>query len=199
MAQRDDQAGRRRVRRHSPPVRPLTSSDLLPLLAGSIDPGLLPMTWAEAALDEWGFCGVGCVSDGLLTGYLLVAPALHVPRPHPLAACANADAAALLAVVDDGCGRRLVQSLAARLVGHRTITAIDAAASELGTALAPSYTWLDEVGFHPLDQDPNRYRLELAGTRSWLPDVAPLLDRLRGIIRPVPPPEPVGRYESARS
>ncbi|HPZ50807.1 MAG TPA: hypothetical protein PLA44_13230 [Propionibacteriaceae bacterium] len=149
-------------------------------------------------MDEWGFCGVGCVSDGLLTGYLLVAPALHVPRPHPLAACANADAAALLAVVDDGCGRRLVQSLAARLVGHRTITAIDAAGSELGTALAPSYTWLDEVGFHPLDQDPNRYRLELAGTRSWLPDVAPLLDRLRGIIRPVPPPEPVGRYESVR-
>ncbi len=152
-------------------------------------------SWARAAMAEWGLCGIGCVTGEVVTGYLLVSPALHLPREHPLSLGANADAAALLAVVDDGCGHRLVPALAAKLIGHRTITAIDAAASAEGTALAPTPAWLDASGFQPIDGDPGRYRLELRATRSWLPDLASVWERLRDTVRPARPPEPVGRCE----
>jgi hypothetical protein len=179
---------------------PLTPADLTRLPRPDCDLVADHEGWARSAFSEYGFCGLGCVdarNPGRLSGYVLVSPALHIPRVHPLAIGANGDAAALLAVGDDGCGKRLVQALAARLAGQRAIVAIDAAASATGHACAPSYAWLDSVGFRPIEADPSRYRLELNATRSWLPDLSGFASRLRTLIRPAPP-EPVGRYERAR-
>lgn len=176
-------------------TRVLTPGDVAQLHCPGAEAVLDHPTWARAAMSEWGICGIGCVTGGMVTGFVLVSTALHVPREHPLALGANAQAAALLAVSDDGCGRRLVQSLAAHLVGRRTITAIDAAASGPGTVLSPSYEWLGSVGFHPVDGDPYRYRLDLRGTRSWLPDLSGAMQRLRDLVRPTPPPEPAARYD----
>jgi len=67
--------------------------------------------------------------------YALVTPALYVPRRHPLARGANADAAALLALYVEGAhpqhglGKQAIQRLAAKLVDQRNINAIDAASS----------------------------------------------------------------------
>ena len=176
-------------------LRTLVPADLAGLPAQGCGIVLDHPTWARAAMSAWGLCGVGCLCRGVVMGFVLVSPALYVPRAHPLSVGANADAAAVLAVVDDGCGRRLVQSLAARLVGRRSIVAIDAAASPGHPAgpspLTPSPEWLDACGFHPLDATPLRYRLELDATRTWLPDMGELLRRLGDIVRPVVPPEPV--------
>ncbi len=191
-------SGRREGWGERPRTRLLTPTDLAQLDLDGAEPLLAKAGWARAAMVAWGFCGIACADDGQHTGVILVSPALHVPRDHPLAVGANADAAALLAVVDDGCGRRLVPALAARLVGRRTIVAIDAAGSAEGSPLAPSYDWLDSVGFHELAGDPDRFRLELRGTRSWLPDLGAVVDRLRALVRPASPPEPVGRYERSR-
>lgn len=179
-------------------LRTLTPADLCRLEAAGCGSLLGHPTWATAAMSEWGFCGLACLDDGVVSGFVLVCPALFIPRDHPLAVGANADAAALLALVDEGCARRLVQSLAARLVGRRRIVAVDAAASRLGTPLAPSYECLGAVGFHPIETDPHRYRLELDGTRSWALDLEGLFQRLRGLVRPAPPPEAVGRFDRSR-
>ncbi len=173
--------------------RRLTPADLAGLPAAGHEALLGHPSWARAAMDAWGLCGVGDVGDHGVTAYLLVCPALHVPRDHPLALGANADAAALLAASPDA-APRLVQGLAARLVGHRTITAVDAAVGTPGTVLAPSPEWLARCGFHPLASDPCRHRLDLTATRSWLPDLGDWVRRLSDLVQPTPPPEPAGRF-----
>lgn len=156
--------------------------------------------WAEAGDDEWGFCGVGVYVSGKPVAYALVTPALYVPRRHPLARGANADAAALLAVYVDGAhpaqalGKQAVQRLAAKLVDQRNIDAIDAASSERGICQRPSRNWLQATGFRPLD-DGVRHRLDLRATRVWLPSPQEMVRQVVGIVRPAAPPQPAGLGE----
>ena len=188
--------------------RLLHASDLdsLPLCATCKDVEKLvkDRAWAEAGDDEWGFCGVGVYVSGEPMAYVLVTPALYVPRRHPLARGANADAAALLAVYVDGAhpqhglGKQAVQRLAAKLVAQRNINAIDAASSERGTCQRPSRGWLAANGFRPLD-DGVRHRLDLRGTRVWLPSPQEMVRQVADIVRPVTPPTPAGRSEPGLS
>ncbi len=156
--------------------------------------------WADAGDDEWGFCGVGVYAGGEPVAYALVTTALYVPRRHPLARGANADAAALLALYVEGehpqhaLGKQAVQRLAARLVDQRNINAIDAASSERGVCQRPSRNWLQANGFRPLD-DGVRYRLDLRATRVWLPSPQEMVRHVAGIVRPAAPPHPAGRTE----
>ncbi len=155
------------------------------------------LSWAEAAVAEWEMCGVGLFLDGEVEGYALVSPALHVPRTHPLARGANADAAALLVVnlsSEVVAGRQLVQGLAARLVDQRNITAVDAAWSGSGSCERPSAEWLDSCGFRPLG-DGVRARLELGGTRSWLPSVSTVVRHMISAVRTPASPNPVAQSE----
>ena len=150
-------------------LRTLVPADLAGLPAQGCGIVLDHPTWARAAMSAWGLCGVGCLCRGVVMGFVLVSPALYVPRAHPLSVGANADAAAVLAVVDDGCSRRLVQSLAARLVGRRSIVAIDAAASPGHPAgpspLTPSPEWLDawDDVLQRLNERRERLRRSLGG------------------------------------
>jgi hypothetical protein len=156
--------------------------------------------WADAGDDEWGFCGVGVYVAGAPVAYALVTPALYVPRRHPLARGANADAAALLALYVEGAhpqhalGKQSIQRLAAKLVDQRNINAIDAASSERGTCQRPSRNWLVAAGFRPLD-DGVRYRLDLRATRVWLPSPHEVVRQVAEIVRPAAPPSPAGLTE----
>lgn len=156
--------------------------------------------WADAGDDEWGFCGVGVYAAGEPVAYALVTPALYVPRRHPLARGANADAAALLALFVEGAhpqhalGKQAIQRLAAKLVDQRNINAIDAASSERGICQRPSRNWLTANGFRPLD-DGVRYRLDLRATRVWLPSPQEMVRQVAGIVRPAAPPHPAGLAE----
>jgi len=160
--------------------------------------------WADAGDDEWGFCGVGVYVSGAPVAYALVTPALYVPRRHPLARGANADAAALLALYVEGAhpqhalGKQAIQRLAAKLVDQRNINAIDAASSERGTCQRPSRGWLAANGFRPLD-DGVRHRRDLRGTRVWLPSAHEVVRQVADIVRPVTPPTPAGRSEPGLS
>ena len=156
--------------------------------------------WADAGDDEWGFCGVGVYVSGAPVAYALVTPALYVPRRHPLARGANADAAALLALYVEGAhpqhalGKQAIQRLAAKLVDQRNINAIDAASSERGICQRPSRNWLSANGFRPLD-DGVRYRLDLRATRGWLPSPQEMVRQVAEIVRPAAPPSPAGLAE----
>ncbi len=184
--------------------RPLHASDLgdLPLCATCHDVEKLVAhrAWANAGDAEWGFCGYGVFVDGAPVGYALVTPALYVPRRHPLAVGANADAAALLAVyVADGhpdraMAKQAVQRLAARLVDQRNINAIDAASSDRGLCQRPSRGWLESTGFRPLD-DGVRHRMDLRATRVWLPSPHEVVRQVAGMVMPASPPRPAGLSE----
>jgi hypothetical protein len=158
--------------------------------------------WACAGDDEWGFCGVGVYLTGTPVAYVLVTPALYVPRRHPLARGANADAAALLALYVEGThpqhalGKQAVQRLAAKLVDQRNINAIDAASSDRGFCQRPSRGWLAANGFRALD-DGVRHRLDLRATRSWLPNPQAVVRQVAGIVRPAAPPHPAGLTDPA--
>jgi hypothetical protein len=156
--------------------------------------------WARAGDAEWGFCGVAVYMSGQPVAYALVTPALYVPRRHPLARGANADAAALLAVyVEDdqpqaALGKQALQRLAAKLVDQRNIDAIDAASSERGICQRPSRGWLAANGFRPLD-DGVRHRLDLRATRVWLPSPQEMVRQVAEIVRPAAGPQPAGLAE----
>lgn len=156
--------------------------------------------WARAGDNEWGFCGVAVYSAGKPVAYVLVTPALYVPPRHPLARGANADAAALLALYVEGAhpqqalGKQALQRLAAKLVDQRNIDAIDAASSERGICQRPSRGWLSANGFVPLD-DGVRHRLDLRGTRVWLPSPQEMVRQVADIVRPATPPQPAGRTD----
>ncbi|MDO5285540.1 MAG: hypothetical protein Q4G45_01785 [Actinomycetia bacterium] len=155
--------------------------------------------WARAGVRDWGLCGVALLSGHQVEGFALISPALYVPRGHPLARGANADAAALVALqLPQECpvGRQLLQGLAARLVDQRRIQALDAAGSETGGCLRPASSWLEESGFVPL-ADGLRYRLDLRATRSWLPSVSDVLRQVASVVRPLPAPAPAVRLRRA--
>jgi len=184
--------------------RLLHASDLesLPLCATckEMERLIKDRAWADAGDDEWGFCGVGVYVSGEPMAYALVTPALYVPRRHPLSRGANADAAALLALYVEGAhpqhglGKQAIQRLAAKLVDQRNINAIDVASSERGTCQKPSRGWLGANGFRPLD-DGVRHRLDLRGTRVWLPSPQEMVRQVADIVRPVAPPHPAGLNE----
>jgi len=156
--------------------------------------------WAVAGDDEWGFCGVGVCAGGDVKAYVLVTPALYVPRRHPLARGANADAAAMLALYVEGVhpqhslGKQAVQRLAAKLVDQRNINAIDVASSDRGICQRPAKKWLMANGFRPLD-DGVRLRLDLRSTRVWLPRPQEMVRQVADIVRPAAPPHPAGLAE----
>ncbi|MGO4958454.1 hypothetical protein ACTQ49_14510 [Luteococcus sp. Sow4_B9] len=171
------------------------------------DPGA---TWARAAMDQWGLCGVVLVNDDSSPeAQLLVCPGLQLPPDHPLVHWSRLpDAAYLLALVtepDDADNRGLpqartrllVQALSRRLAGD--VATVEAAASlRGGTCLEPPMDWLAGAGFtgvpEPRADGRVRMRLSLESTSRWIPDLHRAKDLLQGLLpRPVPPVEPTGR------
>lgn len=163
-------------------------------------------TWAHAAHRRWGLCGVSLVTPTgagrTVTGYLLVSPALNVPRSHPLATCpAEPERAVLMgARFLDGAdesvvGHRLVQALAARLVSHPATRSIGAVASLVPACTTPGADWLAAVGFHETEERPqlSTWQLDLDASVGWRTRVDDALERMAGLIpRPTAPPEPAG-------
>ena len=126
---------------------------------------------AEAAMDQWGFSGVGVRGGDAWAGLILVSPI--VPRGHPLSAAdLSEDTAGLILVLIDSeapssIGKRLCTGLSRRL--HDQVTGVEAQANPLAmTPLAPSTAWLAHMGFQPMRYPPNRYRLDFSSMAAWL-------------------------------
>ena len=129
---------------------------------------------AQAAMDQWGFSGVGVrrgAHDGDWAGVILVSPI--VPRGHPLSAedLSENTAGLILQLIDSGSpygvGKRLCTGLSRRL--RSQVCGIEAQANPVAmTPLTPSAAWLAHMGFQPMRYPPNRYRLDFSSMAAWV-------------------------------
>lgn len=133
-------------------------------------------SWARAAMEQFGFCGVAAENEGRPVAHLVLCPSLTIPTGHPLTNGARAPrGAGLLELWVDpsyaraGLGRQLVQHATARLVDKATcIEAIGALTD--ATCCAPPRAWLEQLGFAGTGVTTlqgERMRLDLERTVSW--------------------------------
>ncbi len=162
-------------------------------------------TWARAAQDRWGLCGVLVCEGDLPVAGALVCPALNLPAGHPLERWARrSDVAYLLALTcadpEQGGGgtRLLVQGLSRHLQGQ--VAAVEAVGQELGSScLVPPVSWLMGAGFHPVEDEQREagqqlLRLDVDAGVQWLARLDRAWGVLSGLVtRPVRPAEPTGR------
>jgi len=130
---------------------------------------------AQAAEATWGLAGLrwSGEDDWLV---VLLTPASHVPRRHPLAAAGlGRDEAGLLALWSSagepaaGPAKWLIQALAARLVDRCPAIETQASSRSAATACSPAVGLVTGVGFRPVPDVPLRYRLDLTRTEQWAP------------------------------
>ena len=140
------------------------------------EPGLL------AAQSRWGFCGVAAVEGGRTVGLLVLSGA-------------EDDAAVGAGWVQaryarKGLGTRLVQRAAAGLVAQQ-VPALTALSGRHAGCSAFPREWLTRVGFRRVR--PGLWRMDLGQTVVTRWSLRETLGGLVDAVRPVPPPEPVGR------
>ena len=134
---------------------------------------------ATAAVDAWGFCGVGLRWNHSWAGAILITTDAGVPRTHPVLG-SDPHAAAMIVHLSNPSlssfvvGRRLIPTLSSHL--HQRVLGIEAHSSS-GTILAPSPAWLTRMGFRRLRYPIGRYRLDFTAL------AIKLLTRLQGVGR----------------
>jgi GNAT superfamily N-acetyltransferase len=179
--------------------------------AGEVD------AWVSLVLREWGSCGRVVLVDGVPQGFALYAPEAYLPGAASFATAPVSTDAVLLTQVyvardarRGGLGRMLVQGMARDLV-ERGIKAVEAFGDTrgdagwdghqpardhpLGTRCVASVEFLGSVGFkthRPHARQP-RMRMDLRSSLSWRDEVEAALERLIGVVRPVPKPSPEQR------
>lgn len=158
------------------------------------DPALEKEAWVSGMLLEWGSCGRLCYVDGVLAGYVLYAPPVHVPRSAAFPTSpVSADAVLLLTgqvmpeFTGGGLGRTLLQTVAKDLVqrGFKAIEAFGDARWERPACVLPA-DFLLAVGFSTVRPHPRfpRLRLELRNALSWREDVEVALERILNAMTP---------------
>ncbi len=162
------------------------------------------VTWARAADNAWGFCGLAMFHVEHVVGYLLLTSPLHVPRAGPQSGYGlNPDAAVVMSLrvipeyAGQGVGRQLVQAAAAR-IARTPFRALEVRSTYAQPSCAiPPAGFLEATGFELIDSNPlhPRYRLDLSRTVTWVPALIPTVQQLLSLVRPVRPlpPEPAGR------
>ena len=155
----------------------------------------------SATLLDWGSCGKVVYSDGVAAGFVMYAPAPHVPRSFAFPTSPVSPDAVLLMTgmvlpefSGGGLGRMLLQGVAKDLV-RRGVRAIEAFGDERweGPSCVLPADYLRSVGFktvRPHHRYP-RLRLELKSAVSWREDVEVALERLLGSMSPDPLLRPV--------
>lgn len=163
--------------------------------------------WLSEVLREWGSCGRVALVEDEPVGYLVYAPEAYVPGAGGFPTAPVSPDAVLLttAYVDPlhaggGLGRMLVQGMARDLIlrgGIRAVEAFGTTTPRLGGCLAPA-EFLGSVGFkthrpHPLTP---RMRMDLRSALTWRDEVEAAMERLIGVVRPVPQPTPESSHRS---
>jgi GNAT superfamily N-acetyltransferase len=177
--------------------------------------------WVSRVLLDWGSCGRVAYVDDDPAGYVLFAPAVHVPGADAFATAPVSEDAVLLVTAmvfpeyaGQGLGRVLMQTVVKDLVKRGDIRALEA----FGDARAPDKRawarsagasgvgyggcvlpadYLLRVGFKTQRAHPRhpRMRLELRTALSWRDEVESALEKLLGAVRPArrPAAEPAPR------
>lgn len=146
-----------------------------------------------AAQDAWGFGGAVAHEGDRVVGLLLLAAAAEPGQHHSASAAMISTAWVLPGFTGNGLGRHLVRRVAAGLV-RQPVSSLIAVAGGGDCSRLPA-GWLRAVGFGPTRQSPI-WRLELAQTLPTPGGLRSVLERWVDAVRPLPPPEPVGRTET---
>jgi GNAT superfamily N-acetyltransferase len=167
------------------------------------------VAWFSDVLREWGSCGRVVLVDGRPVGYATYAPAELVEGARLLpTGPVSPDAVLLSALWVDpehrggGLARMLVQGMARDLV-RRGCGAVEAFGERRpgvhGSCVIPA-EFLGRVGFRTVRPHVTtpRMRMELRSTLRWREEVEQALEKLWGVVRPVPAvPRPSRPYGAA--
>ncbi|WP_248579646.1 GNAT family N-acetyltransferase [Nocardioides sp. InS609-2] len=153
--------------------------------------------WVSEVLREWGSCGRVLLVDDVPVGMALYAPVRFLAGAMTMPTAPVSPDAVLLATVyvapqhrSGGLGRMLVQGTARDLV-ERKIVAVEAFGDTRGTAgrdCVLPVDFLDAVGFKTQRSHATtpRMRMDLRTTRTWMSEVELAVERLLGVVRPMP-------------
>ncbi len=156
--------------------------------------------WLSFVLREWGSCGRVALIDSQVVGHAIYAPQVYLPGSAAMATAPPSPDAVLLSTVyvdpsarHGGIGRLLVQGMARDLV-KRDVTAVEAFGDSRGRStgcLLPA-EFLGRVGFKTQRAHPTtpRMRMDLRSVVTWKSEVEATLERLWGVVRPLPQPAP---------
>jgi predicted N-acetyltransferase YhbS len=169
--------------------------------------------WVSWVLREWGSCGRIAMVDGEPVGHAIYAPAAFVPGVAGIPTAPTSPDAIVLTTVwvapearRGGIGRLLVQGMARDLVsrGHGAVEAFGDTRGRAAGCVMPA-EFLGRVGFKTQRAHITtpRMRMELRSTITWKDEVEQALERLWGVVRPVPAPKkatrPIGSVRAADS
>ena len=156
--------------------------------------------WLSWVLREWGSAGRVALVDGAVVGHAIYAPPLFLPGAAGIPTAPPSPDAVLLTTVyvdpsarGGGVGRLLVQGMARDLV-EREVTAVEAFGDTRGRSsgcVIPA-EFLGRVGFKTQRAHTTtpRMRMDLRSVITWKSEVEATLERLWGVVRPVPQPAP---------
>jgi len=170
--------------------------------------------WVSSVLREWGSCGRVVLVDGEPKGFALYAPAAFLPGAASFPTAPVSHDAVLLTQVyvapdarRGGLGRMLVQGMARDLIERGGIRAVEAFGDTRGdpgwdskrhpprdrprgSRCVASVDFLSSVGFKTHRPHPRtpRMRMDLRSALSWRDEVEAALEKLIGVVRPVPKP-----------
>jgi GNAT superfamily N-acetyltransferase len=167
------------------------------------------VAWLSQALREWGSCGRVVLVDGAPVGYATYAPAELVDGALLLPTGPVSEDAVLLSAIwvapehrGGGLARMLVQGMARDLV-RRGCGAVEAfGETRVGahrSCVLPA-EFLGRVGFRTVRPHVTtpRMRMDLRSTLRWREEVEQALEKLWGVVRPVPAvPRPSRPYGAA--
>ncbi len=165
--------------------------------------------WVSERLREWGSCGRVALVDDEVVGYVIYAPAVHVPGAESFpTAPVSADAVLMTTLYVDpahrggGIGRLLIQGMARDLIRRGGIRAVEVFADTRGRPgqCVVSAEFCLRVGFktqraHPIHP---RLRMDLRSVLTWRDEVEQALGKLMGVVRPIVQPAPKASRPSAR-
>jgi len=156
--------------------------------------------WLSWVLREWGSCGRVALIDGEVVGHAIYAPPVFLPGAAGIPTSPPSPDAVLLTTVyvdpsarGGGVGRLLVQGMARDLV-QREVSAVEAFGDTRGRSngcVIPA-EFLGRVGFktHRAHTTTPRMRMDLRSVITWKSEVEATLERLWGVVRPLPQPAP---------
>lgn len=146
-----------------------------------------------AAQASWGFCGAVASEVGRVVGVLTISAQADPAADLPIPTAMISSVWVTPGLVGRGLGRQLVQTVAGGLVRQRVGSLLAVAGGR--NCCRPPKRWLGAVGFAPTRQA-HVWRLDLGQTITTTQVLRSALERLVDSVRPLPPPEPVGRTET---
>jgi GNAT superfamily N-acetyltransferase len=161
------------------------------------DPCAEKDAWVSEVLREWGSCGRVALVDDVAVGYLVYAPEAFVPGAAGFPTAPVSPDAVLLTTAyvepayrGGGLGRMLVQGMARDLIRRGGVGAVEAFGDTTGREgrhVVP-VDFLSGVGFktHRPHVLTPRLRMDLGTAISWKDEVEAAIERLVGVMRPVP-------------